>query len=155
MSIDNHHHHQYLHQHPANIFVATTTNSASIGCSSISSSSGGSNSNSMSKAAVTAATVAVAEGTGTNSSTTSTSTTSTSTALTAQQVLTDLLAKIKDVDLADLVPPSVRFELDQLELELLEGRSHNRKFHIFRFLIVFLRLIYSYNYHKHYVLFLL
>lgn len=55
---------------------------------------------------------------GTNSSNSTTS----STAFTAQHVLSDLLARIKDVDLGDIVPASVRFELDQLELELLEGK---------------------------------
>ena len=61
----------------------------------------------------------------------STSSSNASTALTAQQVLTDLLARVKDVDLADLVPASVRFELDQLELELLEGTLKRINFFLF------------------------
>lgn len=62
-------------------------------------------------------------GNGTTNSTNSSSSSSTTNATAPlQQVLADLLVKFKDMSFGgELLPSSVRFELDQLELELLEG----------------------------------
>jgi hypothetical protein len=58
----------------------------------------------------------------TNSTNSSSSSSTTNAAAPLQQVLADLLVKVKDMSFGgELLPSSVRFELDQLELELLEG----------------------------------